>query len=728
MTDIQEIFNAVKNDDEELFSLRMQEKKSNLSLCYGRFPLLSLCYLYNAVKIIRRYEKDLDGVSPYTIVAEPYEAYVKFRAYAKRALRLYAPAGKKTVPPVEMLAITGASEYLSEVYPHLNKGANTEGNIRHIYKTAHGENILINGEGVLIAGVRMSKLNKIFILIAVIVAAIMAAVPFGVWNGLKNYFGEGTAENPTRIYNAAQLEAALEADKPNIILMSDLTLSASFAVSEYSGKVNGNGKTLRVSAYKKGLIETLTGTVERLNVVFTATDAVISEDAALVVFTNKGALRGLRVSFSGSFLSVGTDGVSLKASALVSVNNGEISTCSAFVEITINGVPTADTLFSAMASSNNGTISGCSLEDGSVIDSVDADLAGIAAYNNANGVIRNCTAAGKISQTSASVGWSPFVAGIAYQNNGEISTSENRAEITAESSAAMSYDSEAETSDLAIARAAGIAISNAGEIIGAINTGVITARSSATASAVFAYAGGVVVTNTGSLSACVNNATGAISALTASLTNSPELLAGGIAAASSGKINGALNSAEITVYTQGDGMWGAVYAGGIAASSDGAVDKGKNEGNLNVTVGVAQAFIGGIVGLAVRTNNSVATGSLQITRSCSYGSINLSSPGDGALLLAGGIVGLISGEISDSYSAMEFSTDSTKSYIGGVIGGAYTFYLYNVSNNYYIERSNVPHGIGSVLIMGGNLGDPGDNGVTKVADIDGLKALDIYWG
>ena len=40
-----QIFEAIKNDDLNLFK-SLVLSNSDLNLCFGRFPLLSLCYLY----------------------------------------------------------------------------------------------------------------------------------------------------------------------------------------------------------------------------------------------------------------------------------------------------------------------------------------------------------------------------------------------------------------------------------------------------------------------------------------------------------------------------------------------------------------------------------------------------------------------------------------------------------------------------------------------------------
>ena len=58
------IFDSIKNDDLTLFSSLIE---SNENLCYGRFPLLSICILYNSKKILKKYKNKLINIEKYNI-------------------------------------------------------------------------------------------------------------------------------------------------------------------------------------------------------------------------------------------------------------------------------------------------------------------------------------------------------------------------------------------------------------------------------------------------------------------------------------------------------------------------------------------------------------------------------------------------------------------------------------------------------------------------------------
>ena len=78
------IINSIKADNLMDFS---QLVKDNQNLCFGRFPILSICYLYGAKKIIKSYESKLCQIKEYKIVDESFEVYNKFKQFAGRCLR-----------------------------------------------------------------------------------------------------------------------------------------------------------------------------------------------------------------------------------------------------------------------------------------------------------------------------------------------------------------------------------------------------------------------------------------------------------------------------------------------------------------------------------------------------------------------------------------------------------------------------------------------------------------
>ena len=96
-----DLFNAIVEDSIENFSSLI---KGNESLCFGRFTILSLCYLYSSKKIIKKYSERLLKIKKYNVINEPIKIYKDFKTKAGKCLRLYA--GKQNIISVlEILAI-----------------------------------------------------------------------------------------------------------------------------------------------------------------------------------------------------------------------------------------------------------------------------------------------------------------------------------------------------------------------------------------------------------------------------------------------------------------------------------------------------------------------------------------------------------------------------------------------------------------------------------------------
>ena len=106
------IFEAVKLDDVKAFS-SLVKSNADLKIRYGRFPLLSVCYLYESYNILSKFETPMLLISSYEVFGEYIEIYQKFKKYAKKALRLYV-FEYEIVQPVEMLAILDLPPKLNE--------------------------------------------------------------------------------------------------------------------------------------------------------------------------------------------------------------------------------------------------------------------------------------------------------------------------------------------------------------------------------------------------------------------------------------------------------------------------------------------------------------------------------------------------------------------------------------------------------------------------------------
>ena len=127
-----DLLQAIQKDDLKEFELLIQSGYSK-RVSFGRFPILSVCYLYSSKKIIKKYEKELLQLNDYEIVDENNEIYIKFKSVAKRVIRIYA--GKSTyISPLEMLLILGKTNKLADVYKDAYKNSVIQENLSIIQK------------------------------------------------------------------------------------------------------------------------------------------------------------------------------------------------------------------------------------------------------------------------------------------------------------------------------------------------------------------------------------------------------------------------------------------------------------------------------------------------------------------------------------------------------------------------------------------------------------------
>src|SRR5574344_941272 len=90
---------SIKSDDLTSFCKILREQEN---LCFGRFPLLSVCLLYNSKRILKKYRKSLEHIKDFCVVFEPFFLAKDFMKVAGKSMRLYQ---NKIVYPIEMLAL-----------------------------------------------------------------------------------------------------------------------------------------------------------------------------------------------------------------------------------------------------------------------------------------------------------------------------------------------------------------------------------------------------------------------------------------------------------------------------------------------------------------------------------------------------------------------------------------------------------------------------------------------
>ena len=136
------IFEAIKKDDDTAFA-KIVQSNTDLKIRFGRFPLLSVCYLFESNKILSRFENAMISYGIFTEEEEYFEIYEKFKSQAKKALRLYYD-DSSIVYPAEMLAILDKRSSLVANYRKLYKNDIVVANIKRIFSLNSGLDIEIS--------------------------------------------------------------------------------------------------------------------------------------------------------------------------------------------------------------------------------------------------------------------------------------------------------------------------------------------------------------------------------------------------------------------------------------------------------------------------------------------------------------------------------------------------------------------------------------------------------
>ena len=739
---------------------------------FGRFPLLSLLYLFSARRIVKKYLSDLIGERSRTRYDRIPEADALFMKKAGKALRHYTD---REVSPLEMLAILGRGRELKalfRVYPAADRYLNA---IHAVYYTRVGEGIVRKGDTLLLPKEPLGYYQKKLLFIASIVMVCLFALTLSLSLAVPLYYGFGTEGRPYNIYGEKEFAAHYAETGVVSSLQCDLTLTKT--AETVSGEILGNDKIIRLTA---PFADTFTGILR--DVTFVLEEGY---PAAAVIRNNRGKLKNVSVvtanaaydktSFTETLSDPVTDVngepiITQIFSLLTTYNQGNIESCTAVVTLSFTGKEGGNAYFAPFAAENHGTIRACRAE-GSV-SSVAVDMAGIVAVNHSDGAVLDCGSAMTITQRTTIEAWNPNVAGIASENAGTISSSANSGALTS----SIELSALGENVSAAGAYVAGIANKNTGNIFDCTNDGEILARGEYGN----AFASGIVSRNEPSEMADTgvlrrNVSRGQVSAY----STTHDAYAAGIAVENYVSIEDSVNHAEILAEASlASGAECFVFAAGIATLNCGAVIGASDYGTITANGANAYAFAGGIVARNTYTNSGVYFGA--VTGCSSYATVSATSESfivyaggiaasndqnctiyacrqmadvraeaseeaaDRTAVFAavGGICGYTIGSISSSFYFGTLPTGGENRYAGGICGMAYVFrYFYDyipLSSNAFVEGEEEGFAAGA-LVFNGSILRPVDlteetgrtlldYGTISASSAEEIELLDIYKG
>ena len=183
---LKRLFESIKQDDLILFSTLIE---GNENICYGRFPILSLCYLYNAKKIIKKHKSKFYKIEEYKRTTEYIEIYQKFRSFAGRTLRLYTSGA--LVTPLEMLAILSKDYSVKKEYNKFYRDRKIEKSLESIY-LIHGQNVSVEMYKIKIERKTLTCYQKVPYKIALIVCISFMVVIASLYTLCNYTTGSGT--------------------------------------------------------------------------------------------------------------------------------------------------------------------------------------------------------------------------------------------------------------------------------------------------------------------------------------------------------------------------------------------------------------------------------------------------------------------------------------------------------------------------------------------------------
>lgn len=480
--DYASILKAIKLDNLVLFSGLV---RGNENLRFGRFPLLSLCYLYNAKKIINEHKEELLKITTYNKCAEPLEIYEKFKPLAGRSLRLYVNG--KVVTPIEMLAILGQDKKVKSCYKICYKnGLNLDTvnqNLKTIYLIKNQE-ISFEKEKINITTKRLSNQEKFYHKLAVCLSVLFVILVGSIFSTAQFVFGLGVSFSPFKVYNQTQLYNALKT-KGVYELQNNITVTNEFKNVVFNGELNGNGYSLVFANNLKTPITTNNGTIKNLKVVYDNPNIETTQSLSLLVGTNNGEISNINIACKTLTAKCSTaPSYNFYVAGVAVTNNGVVDNCQVKFNANVTAVGGGECMFAGVVGENNGEVKNCNF-NGEQVETVEVDSCGICATNNQNAKILNCNNKAQISQSSKNAGWSPTVAGINLTNYGNINNCVNFAKLVAKTT-------NDEPENLTNVFVGGISALNYGNVFRCLNKGDITANSITSV----IYAGGVTAHST----------------------------------------------------------------------------------------------------------------------------------------------------------------------------------------------------------------------------------------
>lgn len=455
------IYNCIKSDNIIEFDKCINENKSYLDISFGRFPLLSVMYLYKAKKIIKKYETLLLNKIEFIETLEPYELVNKFREKSKKILRLFYST---KVYPIDMLAVLHKDSKVKRLYKHSSAEIINNCQILKIYQI-YGQKISIKNNKLYISLPKLNFNQTKFLKKYMIASCFAVLLISGLITSMAFTVGLGISFSEYKVYDFNGLQNAIK-NNSDFKLYNDIQISDDkINFKNFSGNFDGNNKILTLNIDNcKNFIQENNGSIKNLNIFITTNTNEITKNIGLICNKNNGILENINIKFSTNkdiiFQKVSNDSISL--CGLVNENKGTIHNIKINLDANIKAIDEkGDAYFSAVCGFNRGKIENIIVNSTNGIIATDVDITSICVDNFENGQIINAKNYVNLTQNNEIETWSPTISGICINNYGIIKNTANYGNLT--------VNSNNETGNQYLCFVAGIAVNNYNKIEKCLN-------------------------------------------------------------------------------------------------------------------------------------------------------------------------------------------------------------------------------------------------------------------
>jgi len=364
------IIEIIRTDNEAEFfdTIKTNAQKS---VAFGRFCLLSLCYIYNAKRILKVHEERLLKIEEYNrLEYEPQDACVTMRQNAGIYIRhLYQ---MQVINPLIVLAVLNKIGRLKKLLIGRELSGEDTGLIIKIAAKKRGA-ASIDEHGVLTAPrQKLKRVHKMLMSAAAIMLAIIIATPITITHAI-NLRGRGTADSPFRIRTHQELIYAASQEDIYFILHNDIVLPQNHEIDYFKAHLNGGGHTVS-SPHGSMLAHTLEGSLQSIR--------FNSPLASHLVFYNRGDITSINF-YAGTplnrasividqYTGVIEEGMIGGVGILTQINSGTISNINMTAFIDLNASfsrPYYECFVGLIASQNWGIIQNSSINGNVVFNS-----------------------------------------------------------------------------------------------------------------------------------------------------------------------------------------------------------------------------------------------------------------------------------------------------------------------------------------------------------------------